>query len=155
VNQYIKDTTLFALQHGYTVSPYGYRRRVPAVNSDDEGVKAQAIRQAINSTIQNPASVGLLLSICNLQEEIDDKGLPILLLGTCHDAAYCQVTSTDVISARDRLVYHMTQPPVPNCPIPIRAEAEWGKNWAEFSTDFGTALIEEDHEEEDELVEDV
>ena len=155
VNQYIKDTTLFALQHGYTVSPYGYRRRVPAVNSDDEGVKAQAIRQAINSTIQNPASVGLLLSICNLQEEIDDKGLPILLLGTCHDACYCQVTAVELITARDRLLYHMTQPPTPDCPIPIRAEAEFGKDWASFTTDFGTAMVDlsdEDEElEEDEI----
>lgn len=154
VAQYIKDTTLHVMQKGYAVSAFGYRRRVPAVNSSDEGVVAQAVRQAVNATIQNPASVSLLLAICNLQEEIDEKGLNILLMGSCHDAAYCQVVEEDIITARDLLLHYMTQPPLPNCPIPIRAEAEYGKDWASFTTDFGTALVdledEEDLEDEDE-----
>lgn len=157
VNQYIKDTTLQVMQKGYATSIYGYRRRVPAVNSEDEGVKAQAIRQACNATIQNPASVSLLLALCNLQEEVDEmveKGelgeTDFLLTGSVHDAGYQEVNKAILITARDMLLKHMTAPPIENCPIPIRAEAEFGKNWAEFSTDFGTAMVEDEVEEDEE-----
>lgn len=162
VDRYIKDTTLQALQQGYVTSFFGYRRRIPAVNSTDEGVKAQAVRQATNATIQNPASVGLLLSLCNLQEEIDAKveagewaADDYLLTGPIHDAAYQQVRSGLIIEARDLLLSHMTTPPMENCPVPIRAEAEWGKTWADFTTDFGSALVdaEEEDDEEDDIEE--
>jgi len=157
VDQYIKDMTISTLEKGYALSYYGYKRRVPAINSDDEGIKAQAVRQAINATIQNPASVSLLLSICNLQEEIDESGSDVLLIGSCHDANYSEVSRDGLVEARDRLLYHMTQPPMENCPIPMAAEAEWGKNWAEFSEDFGTALVDEEEldEEEDEDMEEL
>lgn len=158
VDQYIKDTTLFALQNGYAKSFFGFKRRVPAINSEDEGLKAQAARQAVNATIQNPASISLLLSICNMQEEIDEmvergelRHDDIQILGTIHDAAYCQVTENLLLLARDLLLKHMTAPPMENCPVPIRAEAEWGKSWDAFDEDFGTAMVdEEDSEDEDE-----
>lgn len=157
VAQYMEDTTAFVLKHGYAVSPFGFRRRVPGVYSDDEGVKAQALRQAINQTIQNPASISLLLSMCNLQEEIDERGLAILLMGSIHDSGYQQVYEDDLIEGRDLLLKHMTAPPIPNCPVPVRAEAEWGRDWAGFSKDFGVNLTaelseeDEDADEEDEL----
>lgn len=150
VNRYIMLTEQFANKNGYTVSPYGYRRRVPAVTSTDEGIKAQAIRQAINATIQNPASISLLLGMCNLQEEIDEKGYDIKLLGSIHDAGYAEPSDDMLIQGRDLLLSHITAPPIPNCPIPIEAEAEHGRTWADFSTDFGNALIEQDETEEDE-----
>ena len=150
VNDYIIGMTEFVKRNGYSVSPYGYKRRVPAVNSEDEGLVAQAIRQAINQTIQNPASVSLLLSLCDLQEEIDELELDILLLGSIHDAGYLQTAEAILILARDLLLKHMTAPPIPNCPCPIRAEAEYGKNWAEFTEDFGAALIDPEEDEDDE-----
>ena len=157
VSQYIKDTTLQTLKTGYAVSPYGFRRRVPAVHSDDDKLKGQAVRQAVNATIQNPASVSLLLALCDLQEEIDclaEQGdiypNDFLLLGAVHDAGYCQVNSKMMLEGRDLLLKHLTKPPLPNCPIPICADAEWGKNWAEFSEDFGTALVDMEESDEEE-----
>lgn len=158
VDSYISGTTRFVEKYGYAISAYGYKRRVPAVNSSDEGIKAQAIRQAVNATIQNPASVSLLLALCNMQEEIDERDLDIKLMGSIHDAGYAEVHDSLLLESRDLLLKHMTAPPIPNCPIPICAEAEHGKNWAEFSEEFGVAVIDpeeledqnEDEEEETE-----
>ena len=157
VAQYIKDVTISTLQTGFARSFFGYKRRVPAVNSEDEGIKAQAVRQAVNATIQNPASVSLLLSICSLQEEIDEmvergemRHEDFHILGTIHDAAYCQVSEDILLQARDMLLKHMTAPPMENCPVPIRAEAEWGKSWDAFDEDFGTALVDEDDSTDEE-----
>lgn len=166
---YIKDVEKFVLKNGYALSPYGYKRRVPAamlkVERDEEGypvdnkVKlkiSEALRQAVNATIQNPASVSLLLALANLQEEIDtlvEQGLlmedDFLLLGAVHDAGYNQVRLPLMTQGRDMLLEHMTAPPLPNCPIPIGAEAEWGVNWADFSDKFDESLSVLGYDEED------
>lgn len=161
VSAHIKSTEAFAKKHGYALSVYGYKRRVPAAQAksdhDDRSPEQErALRQAVNFTIQNPASVSLLLSICNLQEEIDElvekgelKADDYILMGTCHDANYCQVSENLILYARDLLLKYMTIAPIPNCPVPIRAEAEWGKDWASFTEDFGAALVEEEEIEDD------
>ena len=158
VDTHVKSTEAFVKKHGYAMSVYGYKRRVPAALSSakDEHSPEQerAVRQAVNFTIQNPASVSLLLSICNLQEEIDELGIDALLIASIHDAAYLQVSEESLVQVKDLLIKHMTVPPVANCPVPIRAEAEWGKDWASFSEDFSedslSALAEDSEDEDDE-----
>lgn len=154
LKRYIDETTRFILENGYVKSIFGYKRRLPAAFSDDEGAKNQAIRQGVNQTFQNPASVSLLLALYNMQEEIEEKNLKIQLLGSIHDAGYCQSSVEDKLLTRDLLTKHLTAPPIPDCPIPITCECEWGVSWDAFSEDFGTALIDEESDDEEDTEED-
>jgi DNA polymerase-1 len=162
LSRYIAVMTRFIMEHGYAPSHYGYKRRVPAVNSTDPGVVAEAVRQAINATFQNPASVALLLALCNLQDEIDEMVASGMILetdwlqtGSIHDAGYGQIKRELILLGRDRLVHHLEAPPFPGCEIPLSADAEYGINMAEFSDDFGNALEKEDDEAEEEDAEEI
>jgi DNA polymerase I-like protein with 3'-5' exonuclease and polymerase domains len=155
VAQYISDTERFTRANGYSLSLLGRKRRVPQVNSVDEGVAERGIRQAVNATIQSIASDGLMLSACALQDEVldlDDSN--IIMMGPIHDALYFEVKEEFAKDAHDLIIKYMSTFPIPS-PIPMLADAEWGRDWAHFSETFEDLYQElrdeEDDEEEEEL----
>lgn len=156
VKQYIEDTIEFVKQNGYSLSLLGRKRRVSAVDSSDAGIAERAIRQAVNSTIQSVASDGLMESAYMFQEYLDEHPeLPILILGPVHDALYLEVREDFVPQARKMLLQFLTTfPAAINSPIPMKADAEGGYDWAHFDEHFGETLSVavdevEDEEEED------
>lgn len=156
VAQYIADTENFVSKNGYSLSLLGRKRRVPEVNSDDSGVAERGVRQAVNATIQSIASDGLMLSACGIQEDVlDHEEEPkLLMLGPIHDALYFEVREDYVREAHDLIIDYMSRFPVES-PIPMVADAEYGKDWAHFSEDFAELYQElygdnwEDGEEEE------
>jgi len=149
VSTWIDSTKEFVLAHGYALSLLGRKRRVPAVRSDDDGIKATAIRQAVNATIQSAASDALLIAAYNFQAQIEEDNLPITILGSIHDALYIETPEQYKTTAAEIMLKHLRSMPIDTI-IPMEAEAEWGKNWAEFSEDFGVGITEEEEEDQDE-----
>lgn len=156
VSQFINDTTEFVKKNGYSLSLLGRKRRVPAAASSDSGVAERAIRQAVNATIQSIASDGLAESAYRFQEYLDTyPEIPIVILGPVHDALYIEVREDFVVEARKLLLKFLTQfPSSINSPIPMKADAEGGEDWAHFDEHFGETLavaadeIEDEEEEE-------
>lgn len=69
---------------GYVTSPIGRVRRLPTVNSSDDGMRAEAERQAINSPVQGFASDLTLLAIARLNPLLDpERGR---IIGQVHDS---------------------------------------------------------------------
>lgn len=153
VKQYIADTEQFTRHHGYSLSLLGRKRRVPQIQSIDEGVAERGVRQAVNATIQSIASDGLMLSACGIQEEcldLDDSN--ILMMGPIHDALYFEVKEEFAKEAHDMVIKYMSQFPIPS-DIPMLADAEYGRDWAHFSEDFAKLyqeLLLEDEEDSEE-----
>lgn len=145
VDQFIKDTTAFVIANGYSLSPHGRKRRVPEVNSTDEFARARAIRQAVNAVIQSFASDELLNSACDLLDDIEENNLPITILGPVHDALYQEVAEEYRYEARDALLFHMQKFSIPS-PIPMVADAEFGRTWADFE---GFAEVTPDNYDDD------
>lgn len=150
VEKFVAETSAFVEAKGYSLSLLGRKRRVPAVRSDDKGIKGTAIRQAVNAVIQSYASDALLLSAYAFQMEIEERNLPITILGSIHDALYIETPFEFKQEAADIMLKHLRLMPTPT-DIPMEAEAEWGQSWADFSEDFGIAIVdEEDIEDEEE-----
>lgn len=147
VKQFVTDTEQFTLKHGYSLSIFGRKRRVPAVNSVDQGAVAGALRQAVNATIQSAASDALLLSVYALQCEIEDRNLPMTVLGTIHDAVYVECLESFKAEGAELILKHLKTMPLPNTPVQMDAEAEWGASWDDFSEDFGVVVPEEELED--------
>lgn len=149
VKAWIDSTTRFVINKGYSLSPLGRKRRVPEVNSDDNNLRAKAIRQAVNSIIQSFASDGLMLSACNLLDHIEENDLPITILGPIHDALYIEVSGEYMVEAKDIMLGYMEELPVP-ADIPMVADAEFGERWSEFEefTEVTSDNYEDDDEEE-------
>lgn len=58
---------------GYVESPFFRRRRLPAIYSTDDGLRAEAERQARNSPIQAPASDACIIGTGLFQDYIDGR----------------------------------------------------------------------------------
>lgn len=79
----------YAHAHGYVRSYSGRIRHLPMIDSEDQGVQAEAERQAINSPVQEFASSLGVMAMGRLSEEIDPQYLaPVAFV---HDAIYCYV----------------------------------------------------------------
>lgn len=83
---------------GRVRSPIGRIRRLPEIYSPDEGFRREAERQAINSPVQGFASDLKLMSLVEIDQEIDWKECRIV--GEVHDAILG-------IVRKDRLDFYM------------------------------------------------
>lgn len=89
VRKWIEKQKKFAEKHGYVLSPFGRKRRLPAAkNRHDSGKYAKAMRDAINSPIQGTASDFALFSSILIREKVMRGELPKSLeqIGTIHDS---------------------------------------------------------------------
>lgn len=89
VKRFVKKQMKFAEEHGYVLSPFGRKRRLPdAKNRRDRGKHAKALRDAINAPIQGTASDFALFSSILIREKIMRGELPssIEQIGTIHDS---------------------------------------------------------------------
>jgi DNA polymerase I-like protein with 3'-5' exonuclease and polymerase domains len=73
-----------AKRYGYVQSPIGRVRHLPDIRSNDNGVRAEAERQAINSPVQSFASDLMLLSLIELMRILPQGEVQIV--GTVHDS---------------------------------------------------------------------
>lgn len=89
VKKFVNKQMRFAEKHGYVLSPFGRKRRLPdAKNMRDRGKHAKALRDAINAPIQGTASDFALFSSILIREKIMRGELPssIEQIGTIHDS---------------------------------------------------------------------
>lgn len=175
VRTFLDITQDFVDVHGYSQSLLGRRNRhmsVPALVSrrDSDGKLAQdenmvyekELRVAKNATIQSVSSDGMLISACNLQDDIEENDWDdhIKIINIIHDALYCLVREDWLQEGKDLIIGHLTKLPdtlidpvtkekvIPK--IKMEASAEWGPDWAHFSEDFGVTVTEDEDEEETE-----
>lgn len=77
-------TRNFATRNGFVRSYSGRIRHLPMINSSEESVQQEAIRQAINSPVQEFGSSLGVMALGRMNEEIDPQYLQIV--GFIHDA---------------------------------------------------------------------
>lgn len=115
------------------VPPFGRRRRLPDLYSEDLKERARAERQVINSIVQGFAANVMKLAMIDLHKVIVDKDIDILL--NVHDEVVIQVPEGNVEEARELLVHTMESVVYNDAPIlgevPLTAEAGIGKRWSE------------------------
>jgi uracil-DNA glycosylase family 4 len=78
-------------EYGRVQSPLGRIRHLPDIYSPEQGVRAEAERQAINSPVQGFASDMAVLSMIHINDEFKQKNIPARCLGLVHDAINYEV----------------------------------------------------------------
>jgi DNA polymerase-1 len=119
---------------GAVTSPIGRVRHLPAINSTDEGVQAEAEREAINSPVQGFASDLTVLSMVILAKKLDPNRSRIL--GNVHDAILLEATEDYADEAARITKYVMEHLPLKKLfgyksSVPIEAEVTIGQHWGE------------------------
>lgn len=84
--EWIESTQEFAERYGYSYSPFGLIRRLPAAQGSDMGEKSRALRQSVNFPIQSAASFICSIALAAIDAEIRDRKLRTQLWGAVHDS---------------------------------------------------------------------
>lgn len=107
IRKFVKKQQKFAEEHGYIVSPFGRKRRLPeARNKREQGKYAKALRDAVNAPIQGTASDFALFSSILIREQIMQGKLPASIeqIGTIHDSLMFYLDPKDM---NDEVVDHL------------------------------------------------
>jgi uracil-DNA glycosylase family 4 len=122
------------LSVGNVHSPLGRVRHLPSIESSDEGVIAEAQRQAINSPVQGLASDLTVLSMGILHRELDPNTARVL--GNLHDAIILEVREGAVSEVADRVRSVMENLPLDRLfgfrpRVPIKVDVKISSHWGE------------------------
>jgi len=118
----------------HVVSPIGRIRHLPNVRSSDEGLQAQAEREAINSPVQGLASDLTVLSMVLLHERLDSNRARII--GNVHDAVLFEIDEDYVTEASALIKKTMEHLPLKRYfgfkpAVPIAVDIAVSDHWGE------------------------
>lgn len=124
----------FALEHGYVRSLTGRIRHLPMINSSEDYIVQEALRQAINSPVQETGSSIGVMAIGRMNEEIDPYYLPVV--GFIHDSIPAYVRKEHLDWGLKTMKYYMESTPFKQwfgteIKVPIVADASFGLNFGE------------------------
>lgn len=123
-------------EHGRVQSPLGRIRHLPDVFSGDQGVRAEAERQAINSPVQSFASDMTMLSMLEIHKKFRAAKLDAHTIGTVHDALLFEVKDECVGEALPIIKDTMENLPLERkfgvvLDIPIVSDIKVGSHWGD------------------------
>lgn len=124
-------------EYGRVQSPLGRVRHLPDIYSPDEGVRAEAERQAINSPVQSFASDMAVLSMVEINKKFRKKGIEGYCLGLVHDAINFEVRDDHVARAlpiiKDTMedVRPMKKKFGIHLDVPIVSDLKIGRHWGD------------------------
>lgn len=124
-------------ENGRVQSPIGRVRHLPDVYSPEQGVRAEAERQAINSPVQGFGSDLAVLSMTVINQRFRDQGIAGFCLGLVHDAINYEIrddhlaralpiikgTMQDMSIVRKKFGVHVD--------VPIVADVQIGRHWGD------------------------
>lgn len=124
-------------EYGRVQSPIGRVRHLPDIYSPDEGVRAEAERQAINSPVQSFASDMAVLAMVEINKKFRAQGIRANCLGLVHDAINFEVrddhvglalpiikdTMEDVRPLEKKFGIHLD--------VPIISDLKVGQHWGD------------------------
>jgi DNA polymerase-1 len=118
----------------YVQAPTGRVRHLPTILSTDDGVQAEAERQAINSPVQGFASDLTVLAMTLLHEQLDRKKAKII--GNVHDSIILEARDEYADEIAAFVKHTMENLPIKQLfgykmTIPIEAEITIGDHWGE------------------------
>ena len=127
--KWIDITIALAKRDGYVVSVFGRKRRLLNIKHPNDGVRAEAERQAINSPIQSAASDLTFLACINVFKIIRQHNLKSRLVLTVYDSLIFNIPEEELEFVSKLLFQEMAKTPTPEIIIPLVPEIKIGKNW--------------------------
>ena len=126
-NTFIKD-------NGYVYSAFGRKRRLPNVNSDNEGIVGHEIRSGLNFLVQSVASDVNLLGAIDAEEELKVLKLDARIFALVHDSILAEVHESCIELYKDVIIRNVqrdrgvsiTGYPIP-CDIDVGDDYSMGK----------------------------
>jgi len=123
-------------EYGRVQSPLGRIRHLPDIYSENQGVRAEAERQAINSPVQAFASDMNLLAMIHTNDRFQESGIDGHILGTVHDATLFDIKTEHLRQALPIIKHTFENLPLKRLfgvelTVPIVADLKVGSHWGE------------------------
>lgn len=137
-----------AHKYGRVESPIGRVRHLPDVYSEDQQVRGEAERQAINSPVQSFASDMAIIALVTLTREFKRRGLRSRSVGTVHDAINFEVPIEELPIVAPLIKQHMENPPIKEwfgveLDVPIIGDVALSKMWGDKEEIEGHIITDE------------
>ncbi|MGM9528973.1 MAG: DNA polymerase I [Phascolarctobacterium sp.] len=129
VKKYMEDIVAKAREQGYVSTLMGRRRYLPDIRHSNFNLRSFAERTAINTPIQGTAADIMKKAMIDVQRALEAAQLKSRILLQVHDELVLEVTEDE----KDK-VAALVQEAMENAvsmEIPLLAEVNFGKNWAE------------------------
>jgi len=129
VQQYINDTIATAKRNGYVNTLLGRRRYIPDIRSNNQTVRQNAERQAINMPIQGTAADMIKLAMIRIDSDFTNENLKSSMLLQVHDELVFEVYKKEIETVRSIIGRNMKEA-LP-LSVPIEVDVGVGKTWLE------------------------
>jgi DNA polymerase I len=129
VQQYINDTISKVRKDGYVSTLLGRRRYIPDIRSNNQNIRQNAERQAINMPIQGTAADMIKLAMVHIDTAFKKQKLSSLMLLQVHDELVFEVQKKEELIVKE-LVEREMQQALP-LSVPVEVDLGIGSNWLE------------------------
>lgn len=118
-----------ARNYGYVTTLFNRRRYLPEINSDNNRIKAEAERIAINTPIQGTAADLIKMAMINIHSKLASGGYRTRMLLQVHDELVFEVPEDEIEIMLGLIKKEMED--VYRLDVPLKVDAGYGKNWDE------------------------
>ncbi len=129
VKKYMEDIVAKAREQGYVTTLMGRRRYLPDIRHSNFNLRSFAERTAINTPIQGTAADIMKQAMIAVQQGLQAAGLTSRILLQVHDELVLEVTEDERQQVAELVRTAMEG--AANLEIPLLAEVNLGRNWAE------------------------
>lgn len=117
---WLDNNTKFIKQNGFVYSYFGRKRRLPNVESTDQGIVGHSIRSGLNFLVQSTASDINLLGAIDMGAYIKATGMKARIFALVHDSILAEVPDDEADHYMEKLVEFVQMDrgvKIPNTPI--------------------------------------
>lgn len=129
VKKYMEDIVVKAREQGYVSTLMGRRRYLPDIRHSNFNLRSFAERTAINTPIQGTAADIMKKAMIDVEQALQKAGLKSRILLQVHDELVLEVTENEKETVAE--LVKNTMEAAAKLEIPLLAEVNMGKNWAE------------------------
>ena len=129
VKKYMEDIVAKAREQGYVATLMGRRRYLPDIRHSNFNLRSFAERTAINTPIQGTAADIMKQAMINVERALEAAGVKSRILLQVHDELVLEVTEEEKEQLAD--LVRTTMQNAAQLDIPLLADVNFGKNWAE------------------------
>jgi DNA polymerase-1 len=129
VARYREAMTEQAREQGYVTTLFNRRRYLPEINSDNNRIKADAERIAVNTPIQGTAADLIKMAMINIHSKLISEGYRTRMLLQVHDELVFEVPVDEIDLMQGLIKKEMED--VYKLDVPLKVDSAYGKNWDE------------------------
>ncbi len=127
VDDYLSNTKAEARENGYTVTMFGRRRPIPALNAKNKNMQAFGERVAMNSPIQGSAADIIKIAMIDVYKALAESGIDAKLILQVHDELIIECHK-DCVQKASEILKHCMENAVETV-VPLTVEVSVGSNW--------------------------